>query len=124
MGPDTHEVIANPDLKRQVRYSRERAGSDTEALHEQAMQAGTAFCWQQRTRVLGVAVLCSNCQSDKHARCCARCGVVHTPRRRAYEFCSVKCERAQRREDLASAKSEQPSRPDPPLLRSGPYACS
>ena len=42
-GPDTHEVTANPDQKRQTRYRREAARFDAEWRHEQAMQAGMAF---------------------------------------------------------------------------------
>lgn len=55
--------------------------------------------------------LCPNCQSDKHRRCCARCGVVHRAARRDLEFCSAKCELVQRYEDAASAESERPLHP-------------
>lgn len=40
------------------------------------------------------SVLCSNCFSYEHGRCCAQCGKIHKPARRHFKRCSPKCERA------------------------------
>ncbi len=48
-----------------------------------------------------------NCESDKHRRCCARCGTVMSGRRVQFQFCSTDCESAQRHEDEQSAANER-----------------
>lgn len=39
------------------------------------------------------AVLCPNCGSGKHARCCSWCGALHKAKRLQNEHCSASCER-------------------------------
>jgi len=51
-------------------------------------------------------VLCPNCGSDRHARCCAWCGKVHKPARRHHDHCSVKCEKAALKANQMSAAME------------------
>lgn len=53
-----------------------------------------------------MTVLCPNCESDKHARCCSWCGRVHAPKRRSYEHCSAKCANAAADADKLSAEAE------------------
>lgn len=51
--------------------------------------------------------LCPNCESDKHARCCAWCGAIHTPKRFEHEHCSTKCENDAARSDRISIEMEE-----------------
>jgi len=50
---------------------------------------------------------CPNCESTRHARCCAYCGKVHGPRRRHLDHCSVKCENDAARADQISDAMER-----------------
>jgi hypothetical protein len=50
---------------------------------------------------------CPNCQSQKHLKCCARCGAAISPKRRAYAFCTVKCQNLQAAADKLSAQMEE-----------------
>ena len=52
-------------------------------------------------------VLCPNCESSTHTRCCAWCGKLHKPKRLAYERCSAKCDREAARADRLSAAMEE-----------------
>ena len=56
---------------------------------------------------MSTTALCPNCESDKHARCCAWCGKVHKPARRQHDHCSEKCERSAREADQLSAAMEE-----------------
>lgn len=53
------------------------------------------------------ATLCPNCASAAHARCCAWCGKIHTPKRLHYEHCSAKCVQAATEADQLSAAMEE-----------------
>ncbi len=53
------------------------------------------------------ATLCPNCESTRHARCCARCGKVHKPARLHYEHCSAKCTREAAEADRLSDEMEE-----------------
>jgi hypothetical protein len=59
--------------------------------------------------------LCPNCESDKHARCCSRCGQIHKPKRLHFEHCSAKCAREAAEADrLSDAMQEDlDAREDP-----------
>lgn len=48
------------------------------------------------------ALLCVNCQSTSHRRCCARCGRAPS----GGQYCSRQCAEAQGLEDAASAQLE------------------
>jgi hypothetical protein len=55
--------------------------------------------------------LCPNCESDRHARCCAWCGKPHKLLRLHHEHCSTKCDLAAAGADrLSAAMEEDPSR--------------
>lgn len=51
-------------------------------------------------------MLCPNCQSTNHRRCCAWCGKVHPPSREHHEHCTTKCAREAARADRISAAME------------------
>lgn len=51
--------------------------------------------------------LCPNCESDKHARCCSRCGQIHKPKRLHFEHCSAKCAREAAEADRLSAAMQE-----------------
>jgi hypothetical protein len=54
-----------------------------------------------------VVTLCPNCESSRHARCCSRCGKVHSPKRLHTEYCSTKCELATANADRISDAMEE-----------------
>ena len=59
--------------------------------------------------LLSPSLLCPNCESDRHARCCSQCGKFHKPERLHYEHCSAKCAREAESADQLSAAMEDPS---------------
>ena len=70
-------------------------------------QTGAKIEIQRAITSLLSSVLCPNCETDRHARCCSWCGKVHGPRRLDREHCSAKCERAAAHADRLSAAMEE-----------------
>lgn len=53
------------------------------------------------------AVVCPNCESSRHAKCCRRCGAIIRPRRQAKsDFCTQSCAREEARVNELSAQME------------------
>ena len=55
------------------------------------------------------ALICPNCETDRHARCCSWCGKIHKPKRLHHEHCSAKCAQAAQEADRLSAEMEESS---------------
>lgn len=73
-------------------------------------QAGASIEVQRAiTALLTTAMLCPNCESGRHARCCSQCGKIHKPARLQYEHCSAKCARDAAEADRISAAMEEES---------------